>query len=69
MASTTLPTTTARSKAVGQALANIDIGLERVHNMRSYAGELLNRADRITGDRKSAPSSWKATVRGQRISI
>ena len=39
-------------QAVGQALANIDIGLERVHNMRSYAGELLNRADRITGDQE-----------------
>lgn len=38
------------TQAVGQALANIDVGLERVHNMRSYAGELLNRADRITGD-------------------
>ena len=37
-------------QSVGQALANIDAGLERVHNMRSYAGELLNRADRITGD-------------------
>lgn len=39
-------------QAVGQALGNIDIGLERVHNMRSYAGELLNRADRITGDQE-----------------
>ena len=39
-------------QAVGQALANIDIGLERVHNMRGYAGELLNRADRITGDQE-----------------
>lgn len=39
-------------QAVGQALANMDIGLERVHNMRSYAGELLNRADRITGDQE-----------------
>ena len=37
-------------QSVGQALANIDAGLERVHNMRNYAGELLNRADRITGD-------------------
>ena len=37
-------------QAVGQALANIDIGLDRVNNMRGYAGELLNRADRITGD-------------------
>ena len=40
----------AASQAVGQALANIDKGLERLHNMRGYAGELLNRADRITGD-------------------
>ena len=44
------PNSNAANQAVGQALANIDIGLERVHNMRSYAGELLNRADRITGD-------------------
>ena len=40
----------AASQAVGQALANIDKGLERLHNIRGYAGELLNRADRITGD-------------------
>ena len=39
-------------QAVGQALANIDVGMERVHNMRSYAGELMNRADRITGDQE-----------------
>ena len=46
------PNNNAAIQAVGQALANIDIGLERVHNMRSYAGELLNRADRITGDQE-----------------
>ncbi len=40
----------AAAQAVGQALNNIDVGLERIHNMRGYAGELLNRADRITGD-------------------
>lgn len=40
----------AAAQAVGQALGNMDIGLERMHNMRGYAGELLNRADRITGD-------------------
>ncbi len=40
----------AATQAVGQALANIDAGLERIHNMRGYAGELLNRADRIAGD-------------------
>ena len=46
------PNSNAAIQAVGQALANIDIGLERVHNMRGYAGELLNRADRITGDQE-----------------
>ncbi|RYF68247.1 MAG: flagellar hook-associated protein 3 [Comamonadaceae bacterium] len=40
----------AATQAVGQALAAVDKGLERLHNMRGYAGELLNRADRITGD-------------------
>ena len=44
------PNNNAASQAVGQALANIDKGLERLHNIRGYAGELLNRADRITGD-------------------
>ena len=38
---------------MSQALANIDKGLERLHNMRGYAGELLNRADRITGDQEN----------------
>lgn len=42
----------AATQAVGQALANIDRGLERMYNIRSYAGELLNRADRITGDQE-----------------
>lgn len=40
----------AATQAVGQALASIDAGMERLSNMRGYAGELLNRADRITGD-------------------
>ena len=40
------------SNAASQALANLDSGLERMHNMRGYAGELLNRADRITGDQE-----------------
>lgn len=44
------PDSNAAAQAVGQALGNMDIGLERIHNMRGYAGELLNRADRITGD-------------------
>lgn len=46
------PNSNVAAQASGQALANIDIGLERMHNMRGYAGELLNRADRITGDQE-----------------
>lgn len=40
----------AANQVVGQALANIDKGLERLHNMRGFAGELLNRADRVGDD-------------------
>ena len=43
-------TKTDAAQAVTQALANIDAGLERVLRVRSYAGELLNRADRISDD-------------------
>ena len=38
----------AASQAVSQALGNIDIGMGRVSAVRGQAGELLNRADRIT---------------------
>ncbi|WP_404300688.1 flagellar hook-associated protein FlgL [Alicycliphilus denitrificans] len=38
------------SQVVTQALAHMDAGLERLFTVRGYAGELLNRADRITGD-------------------
>jgi flagellar hook-associated protein 3 FlgL len=41
---------TTASQAVGQALHNIDIGMERVSAVRGQAGELLNRADRISGN-------------------
>lgn len=46
------PNSNVANQAVSQALANLDSGLERLHNMRGYAGELLNRADRITGDQE-----------------
>ena len=46
------PNSHAAAQAISQALANVDIGLERMSNIRSYAGELLNRADRITGDQE-----------------
>lgn len=41
------PNSTASSQAVGQALANLDIGLQNLQMARSQAGELLNRAERI----------------------
>jgi flagellar hook-associated protein 3 FlgL len=40
----------AASQAVGQALANIDIGLNRVQAARGLAGDLLNRADQISAN-------------------
>lgn len=39
-------------QATGQALGNLDKALDRIHTVRGYAGELLNRADRITGDQE-----------------
>ena len=38
-------------------------------NIRSYAGELLNRADRITGDQEKRSEQLEQTVRGPRIWI
>lgn len=38
----------AASQAVGQALKNIDISMERVSAVRGQAGDLLNRADSIS---------------------
>lgn len=38
----------AATQAVAQALANIDIGMGRISAVRGQAGDLLNRADRIT---------------------
>ena len=37
-------------QAVSQALANIDIGMGRISAVRGQAGDLLNRADRISDD-------------------
>lgn len=37
-------------QAVGQALGNLDKGVEQIIAMRSQAGEYLNRADRMMGD-------------------
>ncbi|QXL84248.1 flagellar hook-associated protein 3 [Comamonas sp. NLF-1-9] len=40
-------------QAVGQALGQLDYAMDRLHNLRGYAGELLNRADRISGDQQT----------------
>ena len=40
-------------QASAQALGNFDKALERIHTVRGYAGELLNRADRIMGDQEN----------------
>ena len=52
------PTNT--TQAVGQALANLDSGMARLQMVRSYAGELLNRADRISGDQDTRTVQLKA---------
>ncbi len=40
----------AAAQAVGQGLSNLDRGMERIQAIRGFAGEMLNRADRITGN-------------------
>lgn len=42
----------AANQAVGQALHNIDIGMARVSAVRGQAGDLLNRADRISSNQE-----------------
>ena len=43
-------TNNAAVQAVGQALNNIDIGMSRISSVRGQAGDLLNRADRISSN-------------------
>ncbi len=40
----------AAAQAVGQGLANLDRGMDRLSALRGFAGDMLNRADRITGN-------------------
>jgi flagellar hook-associated protein 3 FlgL len=42
----------AAAQSVSQALHNIDIGMERLSAVRGQAGDLLNRADRITANQE-----------------
>lgn len=44
------PNNNAATQAVGQALHNVDIGIARVLSVRGQAGDLLNRADRISAN-------------------
>jgi flagellar hook-associated protein 3 FlgL len=44
------PNNNGAAQAVGQALHNIDIGMGRVAAVRGQAGDLLNRADRISAN-------------------
>jgi flagellar hook-associated protein 3 FlgL len=50
----------AASQAVSQALGNIDIGMGRVSAVRGQAGELLNRADRISGNQEKRSIQMEA---------
>lgn len=43
----------AANQAVGQALGNIDIGMAQISAVRGQAGDLLNRADRITANQEN----------------
>jgi flagellar hook-associated protein 3 FlgL len=42
----------AAKQAVGQALHNVDIGMSRISSVRGQAGDLLNRADRISANQE-----------------
>jgi flagellar hook-associated protein 3 FlgL len=42
----------AATQAVGQALHNLDIGMSRISSARGQAGDLLNRADRISSNQE-----------------
>jgi len=41
------------AQAVSQALYNIDIGMGRISAVRGQAGDLLNRADRISSNQEA----------------
>nr|WP_315491189.1 flagellar hook-associated protein FlgL [uncultured Rhodoferax sp.] len=46
------PNSNASMQAVGQALHNVDIGMSRISSVRGQAGDLLNRADRISSNQE-----------------
>ncbi|KAF1044620.1 flagellar hook-associated protein FlgL [Xylophilus sp.] len=50
----------AAAQAVAQALGQIDSALKNLNTSRSYAGELLNRADRISGRQETRSTQLEA---------
>jgi flagellar hook-associated protein 3 FlgL len=44
------PDGNAAMQAVGQALNNVDLGMAQISSVRGQAGDLLNRADRISSN-------------------
>ena len=50
----------AAAQAVSKALANIDIGMNRVSAVRGQAGDLLNRADRVSADQSKRSIQMEA---------
>ena len=48
------------AQAVSQALYNIDIGMQRVSAARGQAGELMNRADRISDNQEKRSTQMEA---------
>ena len=54
------PDSAAAATAVSTALGKFDQGMERLQSVRGYAGELLNRADRITGDQEKRSIALEA---------
>ncbi len=56
----TAPDSSAAAAAVGNALNKFDQGMERLQSVRGYAGELLNRADRIAGEQEQRSIALEA---------
>ena len=53
-------TNSSATQAVSQAMHNLDIGMERVSAVRGQAGELLNRADRMSGNQEKRSIQMEA---------
>lgn len=54
------PNNNGAAQAVAQALHNIDIGMERISAVRGQAGDLLNRADRISANQEKRSIQMEA---------